>query len=261
MTIELQHWNCEHCKQYNDILSNRCNACHADKPNHITYYYQALIEFKRGIFESHGELANHEQRIYDAERGIQMTEQEELFKKLYSEEVMFVKDMDVAQLREHYIELADIAFRAKCTATAAKDVLKDKSSKVSNKQFLVSTDHLQPDSELINAPKIRASRMSKIDKMRQDLSKYLDEATVNEMISKMEKKATETTIKSVSFAEVKKAPAANPFTITKEDIKEVTVEDLITETPARPHRPISVISEPTNETVKPMNPFATFGKK
>jgi len=46
----LNHWNCLICKSYNDILSNHCHFCKANKPESVTSEYQARIEIKRGIF-------------------------------------------------------------------------------------------------------------------------------------------------------------------------------------------------------------------
>ncbi len=128
-----------------------------------------------------------------------MTPNEELFAKFYNHEKLLVKDMDVVQLRTHREELAKIAFEAKARLVAADDEGRERKAKTDNKQWLVSSDEVL-STDAINAPKIRKDRMSKIDKMREQLLKAgIEEATVNEMIGNLEKKATERNLKTVTF--------------------------------------------------------------
>jgi hypothetical protein len=135
-----------------------------------------------------------------AAKEVGMTPDEELYAKFYNEERVLVKDMDHIQKREHREELQKIAFEARVRHKAVDDDIREDDAKSNKKDWLV-TDTTRPVSDLINAPKVRASRMSKMDKLRNDLQKaHLDEATINEMIRKMESRATDKTLKTVTFS-------------------------------------------------------------
>lgn len=141
-------------------------------------------------------------RIAANEVGItNMTQQEELFAKFYNHEKILVKDMDVLQLREHRDELQTIAFEAKARLSAADDESKERKAKTANKEWLVTdTKPNQNVSDAINAVKQRASRMSKMDKLREQLKNAgIDEETVREMVSNLEKKATDGKLKTITF--------------------------------------------------------------
>ena len=131
-----------------------------------------------------------------------MTEQEELYSKFYNKGKLLVADMDVTQLREHRETLSQIAFEAKATLAAADDELRERKAKssVKSKEWLVTpTQSDLTTSDAINAVAIRKARMSKMDKLRQDLLKSLDKETVDEMIAQLERKATEKNLKTVTF--------------------------------------------------------------
>lgn len=136
-----------------------------------------------------------------AAKELNMTPQEELFAKFYNHEKILVKDMDHIQLKEHRDELQKIAFEAKARLVAADDENRERKAKASNKEWLV-TD-AKPDydvSNAINVVKTRAARMSKMDKLREQLQKAgIEEATIKEMIGNLEKKATDGKLKTVTF--------------------------------------------------------------
>lgn len=137
-----------------------------------------------------------------AAKEVGMTPQEELFAKFYNHEKLLVKDMDHIQLREHREQLQTIAFEAKARLVAADDETRERKAKTSNKEWLV-TDTQQPYdvSAAINVVKTRAARMSKMDKLRKQLQDaHIDESTINEMISGLEKKATDGKLKTVTFS-------------------------------------------------------------
>jgi len=154
-----------------------------------------------------------------------MTPQEELYAQFYNRGKIFVKDMDITQLREHRENLSQIAFEAKATLAAADDELRERKAKSGKKEWVITPSG--PDvvtSDAINAVKVRKERMSKMDKMRmQLLNAGIDEETVKEMINNLERKATEANLKVVTFntpvtetkavqVEVKKPDAiASPF--------------------------------------------------
>lgn len=139
--------------------------------------------------------------IAASECGMSMTMQEEMFAKFYNHEKVLVKDMDLVQLREHRDELQKIAFEAKARLSAADDESKERKAKTSNKEWLVTDG--QPNvnvSDAINVVKQRAARMSKMDKLRKQLMDAgIDEATIKEMISGLERRATDGKLKTVTF--------------------------------------------------------------
>lgn len=167
-----------------------------------------------------------------------MTEQEELYARFYNKGKILVADMDMTQLREHRETLSQIAFEAKATLAAADDELRERKAKssVKNKEWLVTpTGPDQTTSDAINAVAVRKARMSKMDKLRADLLKSLDEETVNEMIAQLERKATEKNLKAVTFTK----PATETGVVTVQVAK----------------------SAPSNGEVKPFDPSALFGSK
>lgn len=132
---------------------------------------------------------------------LKMNPQEELFAKFYNIERVLVKDMDAVQLREHREELQQIAFEAKARLVAADEENKERKAKASNKEWLV-TDTTQPYdvSAAINVVKVRQARMSKADKMIEQLRKInMDEATIKEMVSNITKKASDPKLKTITF--------------------------------------------------------------
>ena len=141
---------------------------------------------------------------------LKMTPQEELFAKFYNEEKVLVKDMDHITLREHREQLQQIAFEAKAKVVAADDELRERKAKTNKKDWLVTDTTQPPVSDLINVVKVRQARMSKADKLAQQLrSINMDEATIKEMVAKIEQKATNSTMKTVTF----NAPTIKPKSI------------------------------------------------
>lgn len=191
----LEGWKCKGCQFENDLLTTYCRICKSFKPDWITDEFQARIEIRRGVFISR--IESYEYSL----GGINMTPQEELFAKFYNQEKVLVKDMDLAQLREHREELAKIAFEAKARLVATDDEGRERSSKTKNKEWLVTADASQVDSDsLNNTVKTRAARLSKMDKLRnQLLSAGIDEDTVKEMVRNLERKATEKDVKAITF--------------------------------------------------------------
>jgi SOS response regulatory protein OraA/RecX len=132
-----------------------------------------------------------------------MTPQEELFQTLYNHEKLLVKDMEIIKLREHREELSKIAFEAKARLVAADDEMRERTAKTKNKDWLTSVNTDQATSDAINVIETRKKRMSKMDKLRADLKKSgIDDATINDMIRGLEAKATESTLKQVTFKKV-----------------------------------------------------------
>jgi len=144
-----------------------------------------------------------------AGKGLDVTPQEELFAKFYNHEKILVKDMDLVQLREHRESLSTVAFEAKARLVAADDEGKERRAKTNNKEWLVTTDNEVVTSDAINAVKVRSARMSKMDKLREQLlAAGIDGELANEMVRNLESKATEKNVKAITFKsdKVKTAP-------------------------------------------------------
>ena len=167
-------------------------------------------------------------QIQDASRELRieikdMTPNEELFANYYNRGKLLVADMDDTQLREHRMQLAEVATKAKASLVAADDEIRDRAAKkkTKDKEWLVSVDTSQSTSDAINAVKTRAARMSKMDKLRdQLLNAGIDEATVKEMVRNLERKATEKTVKTVTFSKPSTETAAIQVETKKEAIPE-----------------------------------------
>lgn len=199
-------WNCLNCKIYNDILTDHCISCRADKPDWLTAELQCLAEIKRGIFIAR--ISHYTSLTLEKEN---MTPQEELFSKFYNQEKILVKDMDRDQLRTHRDELSIIAFEAKARLGAIDDEARERNKSVKNKDWLITTDTTDLSRDAINAPKIRQARMSKMDKLRdQLLAAGLDEDTVKQMMRDLETKATEKDANAITF-KAAKSPIPNEF--------------------------------------------------
>ena len=136
-----------------------------------------------------------------AAKELNMNPQEELFAKFYNHEKVLVKDMDHIQLKNHREELQTIAFEAKARLVAADDEARERKAKTANKEWLVTDS--KPDFDVtnaINVVKTRAARMSKMDKLREQLKTAgIDEATIKEMVGNLEKKATDSKLKTITF--------------------------------------------------------------
>lgn len=221
----LQFFHCTFCKGYNDILNVQCPYCLIldARPEHITYHYQALVEIERGIF---------------GRRGCLMADStEDLFVKFYNHEKILIKDMDIATLRQHREELSKVAYEAKARLTAADDELRERKAKDPKAPWLISTNDNPSVSDAISTVKTRAARMSKMDKLRQQLrDSGIDDDTVDDMIKNLERKATEKNLKSVNF------PDKKPVVIEKPSVEQ------------------SVVMVEVKES-KPFDPSSLFGAK
>lgn len=168
----------------------------------------SLASWKKGI--SHYQIAPNspdELQCYLIAKELGMTQQEELFAKLYNHQKVLVKDMDHIQIREHREELQQIAFEAKARLSATDDELRERKAKTNNKEWLVTdtTPNINV-SESINAVKLRTVRMSKMDKIRAGLKDAgIEEDTIKEMVRNLEQRATNKDLKTITF----KKPAAN----------------------------------------------------
>lgn len=131
---------------------------------------------------------------------LNMTPNEELFTKFYNHEKILVKDMDTSMLREHRDELSRIAFEAKARLVASDDETRERKAKSSALKDWSVTTHDVSVTDAINVVKARKERMTKMDRMREQLLKAgIDEDTVNEMVSGLEKRVSDKTLKTITF--------------------------------------------------------------
>lgn len=182
--IPFQHWNCESCKRYNDVLNHYCIFCRTDKPSFITALHQMRIEFGRGIFDDYGVLAS-----YHREGRVKLltTPNEELHAKFFNEEAALVINMNDADLEEHIQELESIAREAKARILAGSQEKRVRSAKSGNKAWRV--EPLGPDptvTDSLNKVKQRSARMGKLDKMRAQMASLgIPDSELDQMMSKM----------------------------------------------------------------------------
>lgn len=204
-----QFWYCGKCSGYNDGLNSHCIYCCSHKPDWLTVKLQAIIEIRRDIYLGHG--------IYGVDV---MTEDEEKFSRFWNAEKVFVSQMTDAQLDEHHETLREIAFEAKARVMASDDEKRERRAKNGRKEWTL-TDNVVDSSDALNAPKLRATRMSKLDKIQgQLLALGLDESIVKDMMREMSNKAKDSKVKTVTFkksteeitaVEVKEQKEIKPF--------------------------------------------------
>lgn len=141
----------------------------------------------------------------DLERRTNMaesTDNEKLFAQYYNKGKMLVANMDDTDLREHREKLREIATEAKAHLMAADDEIRERGAKkkLKDKTWLVSVETDRASSDAINVVQARKSRMSKLDRIKSDLEKAgFDDDIIKEMMRGMEKRATEKTLKTITF--------------------------------------------------------------
>jgi len=117
-----------------------------------------------------------------------LNDNEQLFAKFYNEERVLVIDLADDLLEEHIIELELIAREAKARLTAAAEEKRDRKAKKGSKGEwqIAPTGPDQTVTDTINKVRVRANKMSKLDKMRDSLTGLgLSDHEVDQMISKM----------------------------------------------------------------------------
>lgn len=117
-----------------------------------------------------------------------MNENEQLFATFYNEERTLVRDIADDMLEEHIRELELIAREAKARLTAAAEEKRDRKAKKGSKGEwqIAPTGPDQSVTDTINKVKVRANKMSKLDKMRDSLlSLGMSDHEVDQMVSKM----------------------------------------------------------------------------
>ena len=153
----IKGWQCYSCTAYNDILSRTCRSCNlAVRPASINDELEASIIYDRG-------LVGYIMSTNDAAR--------DLHAQFFAKERVFIRDMDNTQLREHRLTLQSIAFeaRSRLTAVDAEERERDATGK-RDRNWLVSSGNDPNVTDAIEVVKERKARMSKADKMAEQLS-------------------------------------------------------------------------------------------
>ena len=217
---ELGDYNayCEYCKSNNIIVYNPDRYYIRD-----IRIYHLSEEVKDKMDNEKSELTG-EELIMSIESNARMTPQEKLHAILFYHEKVFVKDMDILQLRAHREELAKIAFEARARLTAVDDEEEDRKRKKNNKDkspsgFERSLNTDETTTSAINAIKDRQKRLTKTERIQEGLKKLYELAgstdgakeaarvtSATAIIAEVQRKAEE---KKVSLEPAK--PIFNPF--------------------------------------------------
>lgn len=146
-----------------------------------------LVEFDRGIFDDYGVLSRFKYHREGRANSNQMTPNEELHAKFFSEEAALVINMNDADLEEHIQELESIAREAKARILAGSQEQRTRRAKAGNKSWRV--EPLGPDptvSDSLNKVRQRSARMGKLDKMRAQMAALgIPDSELDQMMSKM----------------------------------------------------------------------------
>lgn len=183
-----QFWKCAHCQFKNDVLTSTCKGClKAEKPDYVTDKIQTITEIKRNILVA---------RIAVAE------DKKDLFVKFYNPAKISVSTLTDEKLAEHISQLEDILIEAKANLSAATDERRERVSKSRNKQFTISSDLNSSNAvtDAIEAVKTRQKRMSKLDKIKQQLEDIgIDQEEIERTVRRIQTKATEKQVEKVNF--------------------------------------------------------------
>lgn len=121
------------------------------------------------------------------------------FQNFFNSGKILYSSMSFDKRREWRDELAEILMTARANLSAADWVDREESAKLTPKgrQWLESN---KEDSQLLNAPKLRAERKSKADKLRdQMLSLGLDPNQVKGIMSNVEKTVKDSSLNNLKF--------------------------------------------------------------
>lgn len=190
-------WKCSSCNEYNDLLRHVCRSCkNIQRPTNLERAAALEQERRLGGFDS---MNNKETK-------------EELHKRFfdtYNKEIILVQSMDYNTLIAHIRELEEICRDGRTMLTAAQTRQREMEAemKLSDKEWLLSRNTPDPNvSDAISAVKVRKDRMSKADKLLEQM-KSLGIADAESMVSRAEKRATDSQMNSVSFNKPKVEPS------------------------------------------------------
>lgn len=157
-------------------------------------------------------------------------EKRDLFDKFYNSEAISIANMTHEDFVLHEQELALIAFEAKARLTAIIDKKRDDINKrTSNQnQWIIPRSDAEEAlvSDAIAAVGKRKKRMNKIEKLKEQLQDSgLDDATVEELIRNVERKATDNAVNLTTFVSSKERETKKAIAEVKKSDEPKIVED------------------------------------
>jgi len=144
-----------------------------------------------------------------AGRRFEMTDREDKFAKFFQHELSLIADMPIGKLNEHRAELEEILFEAKARLTAIDEKHRTEKAKLSTSQrdWLTTRDNSEVTKDAINVVQMRKSRMSKADKLREQLKAAgFEEEDIKTTISAVENRVTNKGMRAITFQSNKPKP-------------------------------------------------------
>lgn len=214
MLRELQNsWTCSFCNLYNDILTVQCKDCKGNRPFELQFIAQRIKYKRLGL-----NLTTEEKKMAETDRI-------ELHTKFYNHEKPLYSAMTFEQKRAHREEIALILLEGRARMNAIDDIDREERAKLGpkGKEWLTSnSDELSSDA--INQPKIRKERMSKADKLKEDMAKLgIDTSIINSTLGEIAKVQSGGSVVTSTTREMKQAT----YTFTKENPVNNTKESLL----------------------------------
>lgn len=212
---EPKGWNCSIYNMCNDILDYHCTYCKYCKRPEILEVPAIITAIRRaGIF--HDPIQSTLEILL---KGELMSDDKDLYVKIFAQEKILVKDMDYVQLQARRKELADIVREVKTRIAAVDDTERTRKAKLSQeqKEWLVSNNSTDPTvSDAIDAVERRKKRMSKADKLSSQLSNLFGDDTATELMNNVAKVQTSSSVSSDTSRKLvdKRPPAIVPSVST-----------------------------------------------
>ncbi len=155
--IDKHGYYCEECNLYNDILTVHCKDCSTHRPL-VLELASIQIAYERNPTRLQDYLMAEKTKI-------------EKHTEFFNSGMILYSQMEFTQRREWRDKLADIILEARANLSAADRVDAEESSKLGpdGRAWLITND--EGGSDKLNAPKIRKERMSKMDKLAEDMAK------------------------------------------------------------------------------------------
>lgn len=273
MNDKINNWNCYFCNSYNDILTIHCWNCKVNRPPEL----DAISEY----------IKHRRSGMLTETRTIKMPETDriELHTKFYNHEKPLYNAMTLEQKRAHREEIALILLEGRARMNAIDDIDREERAKLGPKgrEWLTSNqDELSSDA--INQPKIRKERMSKADKLKEDLAKLgsslgitIDTTSILNEVAKAQSGGSVTTsatreLKSPSYTFTKENPVNNTSasllgdiaSSLTEGINTRPIEHLVEAAVTAGHlanKILGPVTEEVKEETKAFNPASLFGSK
>jgi len=271
------HWNCELCNSYNDILTAHCWNCKNYRPINLVKIAERTKLNRSGILII-TELEN---------KNMAEKDRIELHTKFFNHEKILYSAMSFEERRNHREELAMILLEGRARMNAVDDIDREENALKGPKgrEWLTSNQE-NNGSDALNQPKIRKERMTKADKLAADMANLgLSKDDINKMLGEVATVQSGGSVTTSTTREIKEKATYvftkdNPVVNTKESLladltvsitegikSERPIEDLVSAAITAGHLankilgPVSEVIEVKAEEKKEFNPAALFGAK